>query len=1513
MADSLDSGTHLAPLNRFPAMASLGSPESEGKSSAPPEDIKEVLRYDAAQQAKTWKLSSRRGRCRILGSKARDAQKAISAAFYRWRGDPEAATANADARWLTENARLLGAVLGQVRQLVRTTKDLPQVEPAYQGAPQVPRSYLFAAAFLRAVGYVFAEDLLATYVQAAQEQETFEIGEIWVLKAMMQLVLLETIGRAVQSDGRGRKIEVARLVTSLHQIEAADWNHFFEQVSETEFILRQDPSGAYARMDFESREVYRTALQELAFHSETDETSVARKALALARANHDACGSNPRIKERWGHVGYYLIDSGREMLERQINFRPPFPEQIRNSILKYPEVFYFVGIELLTLAIIAFAISGARSDVPLALAILFLLLPATESGIGIMNQLAAALMKPQPLPKLDLSDGIPTDCTTMVTIPTLLMNERQVRQLVRDLETRYLGNRDPNLHFALLTDPPDSAQPFDERDKLVELCSGLVRDLNDKYGGHGRGGFFHFHRHPVYNPSEGAWMGWERKRGKLLDFNNLLRGKFDSFPVKVGDLSVLPAVRYVLTLDSDTQLPRESAHRLIGTLAHPLNRAIIDPATNTVTAGYGVLQPRVGISVRSASQSRLASIYSGQTGFDIYSRAVSDVYQDLFREGIFTGKGIYEVEVFQQVLSERFPSNAILSHDLIEGAYTRAGLVTDAEVIDDYPSHFSAYSRRKHRWVRGDWQILRWLLPRVSTYSGKMVPNPLGVISRWKILDNLRRSLIEVATFVLLLAAWFFLPGSPGHWTIAILVLMLLPSYAELPLALGRVFTSKNPWAHLKETGVAFVDRQVNVLLWFVFLGHQTLVTLDAVVRTLVRLTVTHRRLLEWETAAEAEVESQKRTPVDVYMELMPMLAITLGTALALYRPRALRDAIPLLALWGGAKLLSRWLDQPPRPARNAMTGPNEAFLREAALRTWRFFRVFAGEEDHSLVPDNVQETPFFVAHRISPTNLGLLLNARLAARNLGFLTLPEFFAETERTLATAQKLSRYRGHFFNWYDTRTLERVDPAFVSTVDSGNLAASLWTLKQGCLKAVNEPLFDSALFRGVRNHWDLVVDMARARVLREDLMSAIERVRLRMGVLGQNTLAWTRSVPRLEAAAAGLAEELVRWGEPPLKDIAWWAAETQLKLQHLRQMTGTLAPWLLPAYAVLLERPEFARWRALGTEFTLEYLPQIVADLDARLEQVSGSSAFDVEALSAARALRLCLPACLAEGDRLRNGLQALAADCHRLLEEMDFRFLYQSRRKVFSIGYDVRRERLEESCYELLASEARTAAFVAIAKGDVPQQSWFHLGRAHTHCCGYRVLLSWTGTMFEYLMPALWMRTDPRTILDQNMRAAVACQRKALQRQGLPWGISEAAYNQTNEAGHYQYQAFGLSALALKPDLPETVVISPYSSFLALAVDPANAIDNLRVMRSLGWLGGFGFYESAQLNPASLAPGAHVFEVVRCWMAHHQGMILLSVANLLSDSFIQRLFHAEPQVAATELLLHERVPVAIPTE
>jgi len=1420
--------------------------------------------------------------------------EALNRAFKPLFISLEARSTNAvsdDFRRLQENMYLVSGELQETCATFSATHKLPQVRTP--DGTIIPRVAALAEGLLAANAFQFSETSFTFYIQAFQQVTVLKLAELWMLIPVMKVVLLEHIaerGRRLLEDA-SRSYGIQDLVRSLQEIKQTSWKVIIEPLILFDQILRQDPAGAYPRMDYETRELYRKQLVKIADRCDySDETRVASEVLALAREAQTHRNENPRVTSRDSHVGSYLLAEGAAVLQRRVGFHPSITQRLRTFLLHHPDEFYLPGIAALTFAIVTAVVlqltPPSTSLGLVLLAILAVLVPSSQSAVQIMNYLATLLLPAQTLPKLDFSDGVPSDCMTMVAIPTVFMNEKQVRKLVDDLEVRYLGNQDPNIHFALLSDLPDSPSEPREDNVLVNLASSLIRKLNDKYAPQGMGSFFLFHRHLVYNPRERLWMGWERKRGKLMDLNNLLRGKFDSFPVKVGNLPLLSSVRFVITLDSDTELPRGAASRMVGTLAHPLNQAIIDPEKGIVVAGYGILQPRVGVSVQSSARSRLASIYSGQTGFDIYTHATSDVYQDLYGEGIFVGKGIYEVATLHRVLDRRFPRNALLSHDLVEGAYARAGLVSDIEVIEDYPSHYSAHNRRKHRWMRGDWQIAGWLLPLVPEESGQRVPNPLSVVSRWKILDNLRRSLVEPAIFALFLLGWLCLPGGPAGWTVATVAILLLPALCQVAVDLGHA-TISGKRSIGGDALNTFLNASIANVLTITFLAHQALLSMDAVVRTMVRRLITRQRLLQWETAAQAELAGDKRTTLDIYLNWTPILALGLFLLISFTRPGALLPALPVLLLWACSQPASAWLNRPPGAPRQQASERDRWLLRVSALRTWRYFAEFSTEEHHWLIPDNVQEENTKVAPRISPTNLGLLLNARQVACRFGYVTVPEFSQQTLRTLETVSRLKKHRGHLLNWYDTQSLTAFTPAVVSSVDSGNLVASLWTLQQGALDLLNRPLFARELAEGLFDHLSLLSDLGAIPSRNCDLIEKSLRQR--------DWLQYVLDIP--DSVLKDIHQPSPTSNE---NDSRWFLQQAEDRIRQICRVVQLYSPWLLPEYASIRDsltvHPDSFRQ---GPPF--EHLPRFIDDLALLLREKLDSTASEDSAKLCRELLEL-LPDARSRAVRLIEDLYKVADQSFALADEMDFGFLLNRGRGLFSVAFELDKQQNHPACYDLLASEARIAYFIAIAKDDIPQESWFELSRPLVQEQGMTGLLSWTGTMFEYLMPTLWMHVYPNTLLQRAAETAVRVQQTYAASKGAPvWGISESASSRLDDAGNYRYFAFGVPQLAIFKPEQDTPVISPYSTFLALDIDPIAAIRNLRKMQRKRWLAAYGFYEALDYSRAqSRAP-----EVVRCWMAHHQGMSLLAIANFLDDEIVQRWFHSNPRVQATELLLQEK--------
>jgi len=1427
-------------------------------------------------------------RCHRLGRKLASVMEATEAAA----ADPPLSE---DVRWLRDNQTLVYSELASISEDLRLRSDLPHVRTAQ--AVDLPRPFALAQGFFSETSCHFSEESLTSFCRGFQENSPLELRELKAFPSVLKLVLLEEIaerGCRIRGGTGGESQNLGVCIQSLREASQLLWKEFLEPLILFDAVLRQDPAGCYAAMDFDSRELYRDKVAELASRTDFTEIQVAQKALALARVSHGLKYNDPRILTRESHIGYYLVAEGVDLLTEKISFRPTLLYRLRAGLRHHPDEFFLPGVTLFTCAIVTammlFVTRSNSSPGLVLISLLLLLLPVSQCAVQLMDYVITALMKPQILPKLDYSKGVPADCVTLVAVPTLLLNEKQVRGLIENLEIRFLGNHDPHIHFALVSDLADAHHQTREDSALIDLCSSLIRELNEKYSSLNQGSFLLLHRHRVYNPREKRWMGWERKRGKLLDLNKLLRGQYDSFPVKVGDLSILPNVRFVITLDSDTELPRGTAERMIGTMAHPLNQAIIDPQKNIVIGGYGILQPRVGVSVQSTVRSRLAAIYAGETGLDIYTRAVSDSYQDLYGEGIFTGKGVYEVDTLYRVLDARFPTNALLSHDLIEGAYARAGLATDMEVIEDYPSHYSAYNRRKHRWLRGDWQIAGWLGPTVRDQSGARVPNPISLVSRWKIFDNLRRSLVEPATFVLLLFAWVT-PGAWAlGWTLVAIILLFLPAWFQLGFALGRAIAQWKRSA-AQDALRAFLAANFTTLLTLVFLAHQTLLSVDAVVRAVVRRTLTREHLLEWETAAESELDTS-RTPVDVYLNWMPALAMGIGLMVWLVRPRALAVALPVLVLWACSKLVSVWLNRPAIEPRKAIARKDLLFLRRSALHTWRYFAEYCTAEHNWLIPDNVQEEPFAVAARVSPTNLGMLINAQQVACALGYITVSELSQQTQRTLATLSRLPKYQGHLLNWYETRTLKPMGPQFVSSVDSGNLVASLWTLQQGLLDCLNQPLLRRSLIEGFLDH---LRKLAVLRAYPQRRLARLEK-ELKIGP-------WITTALALNDEA----EEQTRFGSKSrhAAEIPWFREQTRARLHSIEQLVRSYCPWELPEFAAV--RENLAVSPLFKEQPSLQQLPHFIDDMQAKLERAALSV---TEGKSAYEKLLRLLPQAQADAIHLAEALRITAAEAGKLADAMDFTFLLNPRRKLMSIGFNLQTKQLEPSCYDLLATESRTAVFVAVAKEDVEQECWFRMGRPHTLTHGCPVLLSWTGTMFEYMMPTLWLRSYPNTLLDRSRGPVVSCQREYATRQGIPWGISESAYSKRDEAGNYQYQAFGIPRLALMKHEFEPLVISPYSTFLALNVNSSEALRNLRRMDRMGWFGLCGFYEAADFASPDRLHRASC-QLVRSWMAHHQGMTLLSLGNFICDNMVQRWFHNNRRVRATELLLHEKPVSHVP--
>jgi cyclic beta-1,2-glucan synthetase len=1268
----------------------------------------------------------------------------------------------------------------------------------------------------------------------------------------------QTVEDAIRSEARHQAAEqafMANLIGSLRLISTFDWSEFFESVSLVEQVLQRDPIAVYGRMDFASRDRYRHAVEEMAEPTGDAQVRVALKSVERAR---QIAERSPSARE--AHVGYYLIGEGRQQFEKGIGWQPGLSVRLGRAFFRHATPGYLGTIALGTSALIAVAIAYARAHgwhwPMLTIVVLLALVPTSELTIQILQRLIGRFVPPRRLPRLDL-DRIPASARTMVIIPTILDSVDRARDLVAHMEVQALGNLDPNIHFAILSDFKDAdAQTKPHDAEILTAAAESIKTLNAKHDdGSGSDRFFLFHRTRQWNAQEGLWMGWERKRGKIEEFNKLLRGATDtSFTLAVGDAAILPQVRYCITLDSDTRLPRDTARQLIGVISHPLNRPWFDETVGRVTKGYGILQPRVSVTFTSAAGSLFARLYAGHTGVDPYTTAVSDTYQDVFAEGIFTGKGLYDVDAFIASLDGSVPENALLSHDLFEGLHARVALVSDVELVDEYPSSVLAHAMRQRRWIRGDWQILLWLFPFVPTRDG-IKRNSFPLIARWKILDNLRRSLLAPTLLALLAAGWIVLPGAHWFWTATVLMVMaaqLLPLVAQMIVGPHKAQSRAVFWRNVRTDSTIALAQ---IVLGVTFLAYHAWDTAHAIALTLVRLTITRRRLLEWETAAAAAARaagftgSRALLAFGIDMMASPIIAAIVALLVSLFNPRALSSALPFVALWAVAPGVAYWLSMPVGPRERTLSDRERRLLRRTARKTWRYYETFVTEADGWLPPDNFQEVPDpRLARRTSPTNIGMMLLSTVAAHDLGYITTETLFRRLDHTLTTLEGLERHEGHLLNWYDTATLTPLHPRYVSTVDSGNLAAALIATAQGLIEIAARGQTRTQLLDGVVDATDLLASasssvgpsatgrdaVVRVNRLARDIISEVRR-----DVISRDTSSLSALAAELAVAALSIGDQ-----EVPLeaaKEIGFWAKAVANGVAALDGM-ATAAP------------------------------PDNLLGLAQRAAALAGGMRFD---------------------------------------------FLYDRRRRIFSIGYRLADAngpgRLDTSFYDLLASEARLASFVAIAKGDVPQHHWFHLGRLVTNIDGRATLMSWGGTSFEYLMPQLLLRSYPGTLLDQSCRASVRRQIEYGKTVGVPWGISESAYALTDRAGNYQYKAFGVPGLGLKRGLGDDLVVSPYSTALAGLVDPAVAVANLSRLIRTGLDGTFGFYESIDYRPQTPATDADVAadvkqpQIVRAFFAHHQGMSLVAMANLLRDDVFVTRFHADPRVKATELLLQERVP------
>ena len=1337
----------------------------------------------------------------------------------------------------------------------------------------------------------------------SRQSPVLHLARNWLEQRLVEQGLsIEQLVNVESQNQAADQVSVSHSIASLRFLSTLDWKEFVEGLSLVEETLRSDPADVYRGMDFSTRDRYRHAVEFFARHGKLSEADVAQRTIQLAAD----CARQKGRSDRCAHVGFYLIGKGQSKLGRLVKMRWPWRSILERSIHRFPLTFYAGGIGLLTLlATFGLVMEAQKLEVQgwtLIFFTLIFLLCASQLAVALMNWLSTLLVKPRLLPRLDYSHGIAADCRTMVVVPTMLTSLEGIDRLIETLEIHHLANRDQHLHFALLTDfrdAPEEILPGDE--VLLQRARAGVEMLNQKYLSDRSDCFFLLHRPRRWNAGEGLWMGYERKRGKLMEFNALLRGgSRNCFSEIVGVTAILPLIKYVITLDTDTQLPRDAARQLVGTMAHPLNRPEFNPERGIVAEGYSILQPRVGVSLPSARRSLFVRLFAGDAGIDPYTREVSDVYQDIFQEGSFVGKGIYDVDAFDRAMKGRFPENTILSHDLLESCHARSGLVSDVEFYEEFPSRYNVDIDRRHRWIRGDWQITQWLLPRVPGSDARRIANPLSALSQWKIFDNLRRSLVPVALLFLMLGAWLLVPELGGLGLLLVISIITLPGLLSA-LVNGFSKPVDLPWAiHLRGMAASYGRQLGQIFLTLAFLPYDAFISLDAIGRTLLRLLVTRKRLLEWKTSSDSE-RTTRTDLIGFYatMWIAPVAALATGYFLATMQPAQLSLALPILGVWLAAPWIAWRISQPIESTAPNLTIEQLTFLRRTARKTWYFFETFVTAQENWLPPDNFQEVPApVIATRTSPTNMGLALLANLAARDFGYLSVGGLIRRTQDTFATMQRLERHRGHFYNWYETRTLHPLLPLYVSSVDSGNLAGNLLTLSAGLREQANEKTFTPQIFAGLRDTVLVLRDLVRENTALAKLDAELEQA-------PSNPRAAFALLERIMGQAAEIAASLASESE----ETKGWAETLKRNCEdHLQDMIS-LASWLaLPApnlesqiaekLAPLDEAPtlrEVAKYdQSLG--------PLIEAAMQGRSTELIPSRPEEQKYLTE-------LLRCLREAsDQARQRLLALEVLAKQSdeLAAMDFKFLFNPARDLFSIGFNVTEYRPDTGFYDLLASEARLCSYVAIALGQVPQDHWFSMGRLLVASRGEPILISWSGSMFEYLMPLLLMPNYENTLLDHTCKAAVERQIEYGKLRGVPWGISESGYNRTDVHLNYQYRAFGVPGLGLKRGLATDLVIAPYATAMALMIAPVEACKNLQRLAVEGRAGAYGFYEAVDYTPTRLPPG-ETSVTIRSFMAHHQGMSLLALVNLLRDDPMQRRFMACPLLKAADLLLQERMP------
>jgi cellobiose phosphorylase len=1364
-----------------------------------------------------------------------------------------------------------------------------------------------------------------------------------------------------------RRILIANIFESLRWLNQVQWNDFVDNVNVVDKIFRDDPAGIYVNLDDRTKNLYKDAVVKFADVTGIHEVEIAKYALRLARTNYRLSGKKSESKKnvedtdfRKTHVGCYLIGDGKNELEKKLGYKSPFFERMHRLLLGRPNLFYFGSIASVCSAVTiaaAFYISQYAGGLYFAVAMVLISVLNSEIAVNLVNSLVVSFLPVKPLPKFDFKSGVPDEFRTFAVVPGMFRDAGSADELLRRFEVNYLSNKDKNIYFALLMDFTDSLQENTPKDKdAVSYVANRINELNDKYPD-GNKRFFLFHRKRLWNGKEKVFMGWERKRGKLREFNQVLRGKRDTtYIISDDEFSGLPDnIKYIITLDEDTRMPKDSASQLIGCIAHPLNRAIVDSKTNIVSSGYGMIQPRITVSLKTAGKSLFSRIFSSASGIDSYSTVIADVYQDLFKSGIFFGKGIYDIDVIEKTMSDRIPDNTVLSHDLLEGIYARAGLATDIQLFDEFPSQYHEYMSRLHRWIRGDWQIIDWLFPKVRISDGSLVKNNFSFISKWKIFDNLRRSLIPAGSLILLLLSWFSYDQNTYLENIYVIAILSSPFIFSVCINLlkwERGLTFKNK---IKLFVSDFILAIAQILIRITFLFYNAVMAIDAIVITFIHKYVTHKHLLQWQSSGEV-AKRLKGTVFEIYSamwftQIIPAAIIWSFVGLSNEKGALfIYTAYGWNTIWIISPLIAYWLGR-SRLTRIVYRKKEKELLRRIACKTSRYFLEFTNEENNWLIPDHFQEEETLVTshNSTSPTNIGIGLVSLLSAYDFGYLGIDELKTKLSNTFASLEKLERYNGHFYNWYDVKLLKALIPKYVSSVDSANFFAAILTLKQGISDILKHPVVSRRIIDGLNDVLVAVIDECDIAIksIKQKKKNAGDDVRqinkiisgankalaslgkngdeLTLSELQEILLALSNSSYELKKL---IAEVVAVQEKEDVQNIYFWIQNFEDLVERYKKETRDLFLFSkfssgFPVVYKLERDPNF-----YGVyDKLLRLLNQCPSLLNLKESKLSSA----VQNLNVEKYIK---DSSFAESDKdnlrvwfgealetiriseqnaaaLFDSYEKLIKQCDKIFQDADFKFLYNKERGLFHIGYNATFNKIDSSYYDFLASESNIISFIAVLKNHAPKKHWFHLNRKFVQSGSRAVLYSWGGSLFEYLTSLIFLDADKESLLGKTATAAIKTHISYADKYNIPWGMGESAYNLLDANQNYQYQTFGVPGIGLKRGLGDYLVVAPYTTVLSLLFEPRKSMKNLRRIIIEGGFGHYGFYDAIDYTGENGNKKSGVSTKVH--YAHHQGFVMASLNNALHDGRVRKLFNEDPLVASASVLLEEKVQIITPVK